>query len=193
VLAVIYLLPAVQFSIGAALVQTLAPIVADRDFGLGAGTVGAILGVGGLARLVAALAAGQVMDRIGRRAAMIPGLALQLAGVSTFAFWRGEAAIWLSIVLISLGSVGVNAGTAILADLSEGGRLGPRLGAFRFTGDAAFLVAPLLSGWLLEISGRTAASVPLLILTSITLLGAALIVPETNRVSVRSGGPQEPR
>jgi len=179
---VVYLLPAVQFSIGAAMVQTLVPIIADDTLGLGVGMVGVVLGVGGLSRLVAAVVAGRVMDERGRRQAMIPGLVLQLAGVAVFAFVGGVAALWVSIVLVSLGSVSVNVGTAILADLSEGGRLGPRLGAFRFTGDVAFVVAPFLSGVLLDGGGRALAMSPLVVLTAFVLVGAAVSVPETHPV-----------
>ena len=73
----------------------------------------------------------------------------------------------------------VNVGTTVLADLSEGGCLGPRLGHFRFTGDAAFLVTPLLAGWLLNTSGRLAATVPLMLLTAAVLAGCIAWIPET--------------
>lgn len=183
VLSFIYLLPAVQFAIGAALIQTLVPIVADEDLELGAGIVGTVLGVGGVARLVSALGAGWIMDNLGRRAALIPGLLLQLAGVTLFAVDGSLAALWVSVVLVSLGSVSVNVGTTLLADLSEGGRLGPRLGAFRFTGDAAFLVAPVLAGWLLGIQGRAVATAPLVALTAVVLMGCLIWVPETRALS----------
>lgn len=179
VLTFIYLLPALQFAMGAALIQTLVPLVADEDLGLGVGIVGAVLGVGGVARLVSAVGAGWIMDNLGRRAALIPGLFLQLAGVTLFAAQGSVVALWLSVVLVSLGSVSVNAGTTLLADLSEGGRLGPRLGAFRFTGDAAFLVAPVLAGWLLGVRGRAVATLPLVALTVVVLLGCLIWVPET--------------
>ena len=175
----IYLLPALQFAMGAALIQTLVPIVADQDLGLGVGIVGTVLGVGGIARLVSALGAGWIMDNLGRRAALIPGLVLQLAGVTLFAAQGTQVALWLSVVLVSLGSVSVNAGITLLADLSEGGRLGPRLGAFRFTGDAAFLVAPVLAGWLLGIQGRMVATLPLVALAAAVLLGCLIWIPET--------------
>jgi MFS family permease len=183
VLTVIYLLPALQFSIGAALAQTLVPIIADENLGLDVGLVGLALGIGGLTRLAGSLTAGRIMDQMGRRAALIPGLVISAAGVAIFTFVQGPVAWWLTIVLTSFGSISVNVGTALLADLSEGGRLGPRLGAFRFTGDAAFLVAPVLSGWLLEESGRTAATLPLLVLSAVVLLGSILWIPETHAVS----------
>jgi MFS family permease len=144
------------------------------------GLVGLALGIGGLARLAGSLTAGRIMDQMGRRAALIPGLVITVAGVAIFTFVPGLAAWWATIALTSFGSISVNVGTALLADLSEGGRLGPRLGSFRFTGDAAFLVAPLLSGWLLEERGRMAATLPLLALSGLVLLGSILWIPETH-------------
>ena len=179
VLGVIYLLPAVQFAVGAAVVQTVIPIVADADLGLGPGIVGVALGVGGLVRLVSAVVSGQVTDRLGRRWALIPGLALQVAGLAVYALVGSVAAMWTAIVLLSLGSVTVNVGNTMLADLSESGGLGRRLGAFRFTGDAAFMVGPLLAGILLERSGRLAATMPFLVFTLGVTIASVLVLPET--------------
>lgn len=187
-LAVIYLLPAVQFSIGAALIQTLVPIVADAELGLGTATVGLALGVGGIARLVGAVVAGRVSDTLGRRWALIPGLALQTAGLGLFALVAGSLAWWVSIVALTLGSVAVNVGTTILADLTEQSGLGRRLGAFRFTGDLAFLVTPIVSGALYELGGRGVGTLPVLALAGLTTLAAAIWVPETLDRSAPSPG-----
>lgn len=179
VLAVIYLLPAVQFSIGAALVQTLVPIVADEEIGLGSAAVGLALGVGGIARLVGAVVAGRVSDTLGRRWALIPGLGLQTGGLLLFASVAGILAWWVSILALTLGSVAVNVGSTMLADLTEQGGLGRQLGAFRFTGDLAFLVTPVMSGALYEVSGRALGTIPVLVLAAATTLAAVLFLPET--------------
>lgn len=180
-LAFIYLLPAVQFAMGGALLQTLIPIVADEELGIGPAQVGLALGAGGVARLVSALAAGQVSDRVSRRWALVPGLVLQAVGVAVFMVWASPLAWFSSIILVSFGSAGVNVGTTILADLSEGAALGHRLGAFRFTGDAAFMVAPLLSGWLYTVGGRPLAILPMVAFATIVAIGATIFIPETLR------------
>jgi MFS transporter, DHA1 family, multidrug resistance protein len=179
VLLALYLLPAVQFGIGGALIQTLVPIVGDAELGLTVGTVGAAIGVGGLLRLVGALASGKISDTHSRRWALLPGLVIQLIGLVVFAVWDTLAAWWLAIVLTSLGSSGVMVGATILADLSEGGRLGRRLGVFRVSGDAALLVAPLVGGVLYEISGRGLALLPLVAFVAVVIVLNALVVPET--------------
>lgn len=178
-LAVIYLLPAVQFSIGAALIQTLVPIVADDELGLGSATVGLALGLGGVARVVGAVVSGRVSDTLGRRWALIPGLVLQTAGLGVFALIDGAPAWWAAILALTLGSVAVNVGTTMLADLTEQGGLGRQLGAFRFTGDLAFLVTPIVSGALYELGGRPIGTMPVLALAALTTLAAAIWLPET--------------
>lgn len=181
ILAVIYMLPIVQFSIGAAIIQTLVPIVGDDELGMGAATVGIAIGIGGLARLVGAVTSGRVSDSVGRRWALIPGLVLQTVGLALFAVLGGAVAWWATIIAVTLGSVAVNVGTTILADLSEGKGLGRQLGAFRFAGDLGLMVTPLLAGALYEASGRTAATIPLLVVTAATTIAAVIILPETLR------------
>jgi MFS family permease len=181
VLAVLYLLPVVQFSIGAAIIQTLVPIVGDDELRLGAATVGIAIGLGGLARLIGAIVSGRLSDNVGRKWAMIPGLLLQTVGLALFAAVGGLVAWWIAILALTLGSVSVNVGTTILADLSEGGGLGRQLGAFRFAGDLGLLVFPLLSGALYEVGGRMLGTLPLLVLTAAAAIGSMVILPETLR------------
>jgi predicted MFS family arabinose efflux permease len=177
--AAIFLLPAVQFAIGGALLHTLVPIVGDGELGLGVGTVGLAMGLAGALRLVAALTSGRVSDRWSRRWALFPGLLLQIAGLVAFALWGTRAGWWAAIVLTSLGSTAVNVGATMLADLSEGGRLGPNLAMFRMTGDVALLVAPLLAGILYETTGRAVAMLPLIGFVAAATLLAARVIPET--------------
>ena len=180
VLAILYLMPAVQFGVGASLYQTLLPLVGANQLGFSTALVGIGLGAGGLSRFVAALVSGRISDNVSRKAALVPGIVLQFGGVFAFAAVETAAGWWISVALLTLGSVVVNVGSTILADLSEGTRLGRRLGAFRFTGDAAFLVAPLITGALFEAYGRMAAALPLLILIGAAFVGVIVLVPETN-------------
>ncbi len=181
VLWLTYALPAVQFGIGAAVIQTLIPIVGEDDLGFSTGTVGLALGIGGGIRLVAALTAGVMSDRVGRRAALLPGLAIQLAGLIVFAVGTGAVAWWASILLLTLGSIAANVGGTIIADLSEGGPLGRRLGRYRLIGDLSLMISPIVTGWLFDRYGLRVAMLPLLAMGSAILVGAFKL-PETHRV-----------
>lgn len=181
ILITLYLLPAVQFSIGAAAVQTILPIAGGDELGLGAAVIGLALGVGGLARFVGAVAAGWIADRHGRKWALIPGLGIQLGGLLVMALGVGIWAWWAAILGLTLGSVAVNIGSTMLADLHEGQGMGHRLGAFRFTGDLAFMVTPLIAGALYEVQGRALSTVPMLLLTGGVLLASIIVLPETLR------------
>lgn len=183
VLLTLYLLPAVQFSIGAAAVQTILPIAGGDELGLGAAVIGLALGVGGLARFVGAVAAGWVADRHGRKWALIPGLGIQFGGLVIMALGDGIWAWWAAILGLTLGSVAVNIGSTMLADLHEGQGMGHRLGAFRFTGDLAFMVTPLIAGALYELDGRALSTLPMLLLTGAVLVASVVVLPETLRRS----------
>ncbi len=179
VLAALYLLPAVQFGIGGAMVQTLVPIVGDAELGLGAGIVGLAIGLGGLFRLAGAVISGWIADHRARRWALFPGLLVQLAGLVVFAAAGSRSGWAIAIGLVMLGSVGVNVGATILADLTEGGGLGRRLGMFRLTGDLALLAAPVLAGALYDVAGRGISVLPLIVFVAAVIAFAFFVVPET--------------
>jgi MFS family permease len=177
----VYLLPAVQFAIGGAFLQTLVPIVGDGELGLSVGTLGTAIGLAGLLRLGGAVVSGRVSDAYSRRWALFPGLVMQILGLAVFAAWGSAAGWWTAIVLTSIGSTAVNVGATLLADLSEGGRLGHRLGVFRITGDVALFVAPLVAGVLYEGAGRGVAVGSLAVFVAGVTAFAAGVLPETRR------------
>ena len=109
-------------------------------------------------------------------------MALQFLGLIVFAVGGAVANWWAAIILYSLGSSSVNVGATVLADLSEGGGLGRRLGVFRLTGDAALLLAPLAGGALYEAFGRGWASMPLIGFVACVIALAFVAIPETVRV-----------
>ncbi|MFQ5967598.1 MAG: MFS transporter [Acidimicrobiia bacterium] len=179
VAAVLYALPALQFAIGGALIQTLFPIIGDAELGLSVRTIGLGLAVGGVARVLGALAAGRASDELGRRWALISGLAVQAIGITIGAL-DPTFGTWLTAIgLASLGSVGVSVGATVLGDLTGSGRLGKRLGVFRFAGDAGFVVGPLVAGLLYDALGRAGALLPMAAATAVLMIAAALILPET--------------
>ena len=178
VLWLIYALPAVQFGIGAAVLQTFIPIIGEDDLGYTSATVGLALGIGGAIRFVAALSAGAVSDRYGRKVALVPSLLFQLIGLLVFAADLGVWGWWLSVALLTIGSVAANVGGTMLADLSEGGPLGRRLGRYRLVGDAALMLAPVLTGYLFARHGLRVSIVPLIV-AAVAVFAGSTGLPET--------------
>lgn len=161
--------------------QTLVPVIGADELGLGAAAIGLALGAGGLSRLVGTLIGGRLSDRISRKAALVPGLLVQGAGVGILAL-PPNIALWVvAIVVMSLASFAVPVAATILGDVSDPGRMGAQLGRFRFVGDIGLIAGPLLVTALYEQVGREAA---FLFVTAVLTVAALLswrFLPETGR------------
>lgn len=177
--AVLYSLPFVVFFGLGAMPQTIVPLIGAHAYGLSAGKIGLALGLGGIARFAGVAAGGQVSDRIGRRPALLPGLAISAAGIALLGVDDG---VWLwlvAIALMSFGSYGVTVGATMLADLSGAGGVGRRLGSFRFVGDLGLILGPLSTGFLYDRVGVVAAVSLVAALLGACCLAAGLVLPET--------------
>jgi MFS family permease len=166
----------------AAVPQTLVPLIGADALDLGPAAIGLALGAGGACRIAGAVAGGQVADRVGRKPALVPGMALMAAGVAVLAL-PGGTALWVAaIVLTSLGSIGVAVSATMVAD-HGGGPSGRLLGRFRFVGDLGLLVGPLVATALYDLVGRGAP----LLLNAALLAGftvaCALLLTETHPTS----------
>ena len=147
---------AVFFTLGA-VPQTLVPLIGADDLGLTTAAIGLALGLGGFARFVGAIVGGRLSDRVSRRAALVPGLLVQAAGVSLLAL-EPTVVTWLSaIVIMSLASFAVSVAATILGDITEPSRIGTQLGRFRFVGDTGLIAGPLVVSSLFEGWGRVPA------------------------------------
>lgn len=137
--------------------QTLVPLIGAEDLGLGTAAIGLALGLGGIARFAGTIVGGMLSDRVSRKAALVPGLMVQAAGVALLAL-EPSVASWLSaIVIMSLASFAVPVAATILGDITESSRVGTQLGRFRFVGDLGLIAGPVVVSALFQTVGRTAA------------------------------------
>ena len=137
--------------------QTLVPLIGADELGLGTAAIGFALGVGGLARFVGTIFGGWLSDHISRKAALVPGLLGQGAGVALLAI-EPNVPLWLSaIVVMSLASFAVPVAATIIGDIVEPSQVGTHLGRFRFVGDIGLITGPLVVSVLFEGVGRAAA------------------------------------
>ena len=137
--------------------QTLVPLIGADELGLATAAIGLALGLGGLARFMGTILGGWLSDRISRKAALVPGLLGQAAGVALLAV-EPTVAIWLgAIAIMSLASFAVPVAATILGDIVEPSQVGTHLGRFRFVGDLGLITGPLVVSALYEGVGRVPA------------------------------------
>jgi MFS family permease len=137
--------------------QTLVPLIGAEDLGLGTAAIGLALGLGGIARFAGTIVGGMLSDRVSRKAALVPGLIVQAAGVLILSLEPSLAAWLAAIVIMSLASFAVPVAATILGDITETSRVGAQLGRFRFVGDLGLIVGPVVVSALFESVGRGAA------------------------------------
>jgi MFS family permease len=147
---------AVFFAMGG-VSQTLVPLIAADDLGMGVTVIGIAVGLSGLTRAVGALVAGRLADAVSRKAALVPGM-LTMAGGALLLAPDPTVVSWVAAVaLIALGSSGVPVAATMIADRVPPGTLGRHLGGYRFLGDLGLLAGPLVAGFVAEHAGRGAA------------------------------------
>lgn len=177
--AILYSVAFASFFMLGSMPQTLVPIIGDQRYGLTAGAIGVALGIGGLSRMIGALAGGRLADRVSRKASLVPGLLLCSVGVAVFAFDVGLIGWGVGIVLLSLGSYGISVAATMLADHAGGAAVGRRLGAYRFVGDIGLISGPAISALLYERFGAASAVLTVAGLLAVVAIMSGTILHET--------------
>ncbi|MFL5871106.1 MAG: MFS transporter [Solirubrobacterales bacterium] len=137
----------------AGMTQTLIPLIGDGQLGLSASAIGLAIGLGAALRFAGAWAAGIASDRWSRKVVLVPSLATMAVGAAVLAISTSGAAWGASIALGALGSSGISAAAAAVADRVPADRLGHELGVFRLLGDVGLVVGPALIGFAYQASG----------------------------------------
>ena len=134
--------------------QTLLPLFARDEIGLGEAGIGGVFALMALLNLLLVIPAGALFDRYGARAAIVPS-----AVVNALAFWligasSGALAFVAATVVLGLGSGILGpAPAAYAAAIVPPDRRGVAMGLFRTVGDVGFVIAPPLVGFLADKAG----------------------------------------
>lgn len=167
--AILYFVPFAMFFTFGAMPQTLVPIIGADEFDLTVGVIGLVLGIGGVCRFIGAMIGGVVSDRISRKAALIPALLSQAAGVALLAV-EGSLWAWVAaLVVMSLASFSIAVAATMLVDRTHGRRSGRKLGPFRFAGDLGLIAGPVTASLVYEHFGQRPAA---LLVTGVLLVCA---------------------
>ena len=160
--------------------SVIIPLYAANMLGLDVATVGLVIGIGSALDTVLFLPAGWIVDKYGRKMAIIPSLILQAAGLLILPLAGSFASLVGVALLMGFGN-GISAGTMLTlgADLAPVARRTSFLGLWRISNSLGFALGP-------NVVGTVAAllSLPLASMTAgiIGLLAAGLFyrfVPET--------------
>ncbi len=164
------------------------PLYATDVIGLDVRSVGWILSLSAAVDMTMFYPAGQIMDRYGRKVAIVPSFLIQAVGIAAIPFTGSFFSLLLATCGIGLGN-GLGSGTMMTlgADLAPRAAVAEFLGAWRLVGDAGHTGCPLVVGRLADILnlGITAIAI-----AASGLLAAgifAFLVPETLKDRTRPG------
>lgn len=174
-------LEAAQFLVFGAVEAFLALYAASA--GVPAWQIGIILGI----QLVSVVAIKPVMgalsDRIGRRAVIVPGLAIGIASVALLPLGRDVYALSVLSLAYGIGFATVTSSTsALVADLAQQGQFGASIGVLRTIMDIGQTIGPIMTGTLVALFGYAVAFPALagvLALSAVIFLAAPRLAPAT--------------
>ncbi|MCB9452707.1 MAG: MFS transporter [Anaerolineaceae bacterium] len=158
----------------------IVPLYADRVLGLDVQTIGFIMSLGAALDMLMFLPAGIVMDRLGRKFAVVPSFVIQAAGMALMPFTTGFGGLVFASALIGFAN-GLSSGTmmTIGSDLAPTDSRGEFLGIWRLIGDIGSSGGPLAVG---AIAGVLTLPASALVMTGTGILAASIFafrVPET--------------
>jgi MFS family permease len=168
--------------------NTVIPLFAGSVLGLEAGAIGLALGLSTVLRFVMSLVGGEISDRYGRRAILIPGLIVMGLGILMFNAVTDLRGFWVAMLVLSVGRFGNNVPASVLADHTPSSRWSLLMAIFGAIHDVGNVVGPIGAGLLLQIFGygpTTALSAAMLWAGAIAVAGG---VPETRQRQSVLGG-----
>jgi MFS family permease len=150
------------FIVRQGILNTIVPLYAMYNLGIGEEVLGIMLTLGAAANLVTMLVAGRMTDLYGRKPFMITSLLLLALLVAMLPFVSNT--IGLTIVLVGIGlSIGLTGPIAAwVSDVTEPKDLGGAMGLFRTMGDLGFVIAPVTLAALAGSAGGTVGFMPFL-------------------------------
>lgn len=160
--------------------QVLIPLFGTSVLGLDLQTIGLIMSTSSFIDMTMFYPAGVLMDRLGRKYAIIPSFLCQALGMALLPLSAGAMSLLLFAALIGLGN-GLGSGTMMTlgSDLAPRDSLGEFLGVWRLIGDGGSMGAPLAVGAVADALGLSTAA---LVMAGVGLVAAgvfAFAVPET--------------
>ena len=166
----------VTFLIRQGVINTVIPLYAYNDIGMGEVDLGIALGVLAIGNTIMMLVVGKLSDRFGRKTFMVLSLILSAVVILIIPFDKS----FLSLV-ITMGMLGICLGlagpvSAWITDVSKPEDLGGAMGIQRTVGDLGFIIGPILLAAIAGLSGQTVSSMPFIVAAVISILPVAFLI-----------------
>ena len=173
------------------------PLYAADVIGLDVQAIGWIITISALVDMSLFYPAGHIMDRYGRKFAMVPCFLIQAVAMAAIPFTHSFSGLLLATSLLGLGN-GIGSGSMMTlgADLAPRDSIGEFLGAWRLVGDTGHMGAPLMVGGIADLLGLSHATFAIAGFGLLASGTFAFVVPETltdgpSPESSPRGDPQE--
>lgn len=166
----------VTFLIRQGVINTVIPLYAYNNIGMGEVGLGIALGVLAIGNTIMMLVIGKLSDKFGRKTFMILSLILSAVVILIIPFDK----TFLSLV-ITMGMLGICLGlagpvSAWITDVSKPEDLGGAMGIQRTVGDLGFIIGPILLAAIAGMSGQTVSSMPFIVAAIISILPVAFLI-----------------
>lgn len=166
----------VTFLIRQGVINTVIPLYAYNNIGMGEVDLGIALGVLAIGNTIMMLVVGKLSDRFGRKTFMVLSLILSAVVILIIPFDK----TFLSLV-ITMGMLGICLGlagpvSAWITDVSKPEDLGGAMGIQRTVGDLGFIIGPILLAAIAGLSGQTVSSMPFIVAAVISILPVAFLI-----------------
>jgi MFS family permease len=135
------------------------PLYATDVIGLDVLQLGWVLSISSFVDMIMFYPAGVIMDRFGRKFAIVPCFLTQALAMSLIPLTSSFTGLLLATCLMGLGN-GIGSGTMMTlgADLAPAGSVGEFLGVWRLIGDLGHSGAPLAVGNIADVLGLSTAT-----------------------------------
>ncbi len=169
------------------------PLYGYSYLGLSEAQVGLILTVSSIFDVAMSIPAGITMDRLGRKASMVPSFAIMGTGVAFIPLVDGFWSLLVAASVIGLGN-GFGAGSMMTlgADLAPPEATGEFLGLWRVIGDFGMVCGPLLVGIMADLLGIDGSAIALALVGYVAAFIILKLVRETRARPVLPPEPAAP-
>jgi MFS family permease len=162
--------------------QVIVPLYAAYALNLDVTSVGAIISISSAIDMFLFIPAGVLMDRMGRKAAIIPCFIILSVGMAMVPLSTGYTSLLIATTIMGFGN-GIGSGTMMTlgADLAPPASVGSFLGVWRLIGDAGGAGGPIVVGGIADLIGLAASAYALAIVGLLAVALFAFTVPETGK------------